>query len=309
MELHQNLSIILVCVLIIFLLINSKYLKEEKFNSLGNELYNIHQETDLKNGYIGVHPNIYKKSKDKDYYITSRYNFNLTTTEKTELKRIVNPIIKKINQDLNLKFHFVDYEHVTTQVFNNGDKRMIVDFFIHETNKYYDKRLIADVYINTNNESMKVNSLNIGNGKIEKTSDILTIPEFSQKIISDNNFKNTNTVIGNETNSLEYNILKDKPINFISQKRNFTKWILPDKAQEQQTYPCRDQEFKWNQDGILNTEQPKKNCFGINNTFRRQLQKPKFLPSFKNQNQKDTNNWLWGESRGTGTNKFSGGSG
>ena len=309
MELHKNLSIILVCVLIIVLLINSKYLKKEKFNSLGNELYNIHQETDLKNGYIGVHPNIYKKSKDKDYYVTSRYNFNLTTTEKTELKRIVNPIIKKINQDLNLKFHFVDYEHVTTQVFNNRDKRMIVDFFIHETNKYYDKRLIADVYINTNNESMKVNSLNIGNGKIEKTSDILTIPEFSQKIISDNNFKNTNTVIGNETNSLEYNILKDKPINFISQKRNFTKWILPDGAQEQQNYPCRDQEFKWDKNGVLNTEEPKKNCFGINNTFRRQLQKPKFLPSFKIQNQKDTNNWLWGESRGNGTNQFSGGRG
>ena len=84
MELHQNLSIILVCVLIIVLLINSKYLKKEKFNSLGNELYNIHQETDLKNGYIGVHPNIYKKNKEKDFYITSRYNFNLTKSEKTE---------------------------------------------------------------------------------------------------------------------------------------------------------------------------------------------------------------------------------
>ena len=149
MELLQNLSIILIFVLIIVLLINSKYLKKEKFNNLGNELYNIHQETDLKNGFIGVHPNIYKKSKDKDYYVTSRYNFNLNTAEKTELKRIVNPIIKKINRDLNLEFHFVDYEHVTTQVFNNGDKRMIVDFFIHETNKYYDKRLIADVYVNT----------------------------------------------------------------------------------------------------------------------------------------------------------------
>ena len=41
-----------------------------------------------------------------------------------------------------------------------------------------------------------VNNLTIGNGMIEKTSDKLSIPHFSNKILSDNNYKHNNEIIG-----------------------------------------------------------------------------------------------------------------
>jgi hypothetical protein len=253
----------------------------------------------LNFGFIGDH------LKNKEYNISSKYNFNLGYVEKKELRRIVNPIIKKINQDLNVNFHFLEYEHVTTQYFKNY-KRFVIDFFIHETSKYYDKRLIADVTLK--NKTITVNNLTIGNGKIEKTSNNIASVKFDNKIISDNNLKYDNTIIGNENNSLEYHILENKQHNFIKDK-NFTKWILSENNLVNKKWPCRLQGEYWDVDSIMNTTQENKNCSGINTTFRTETQQPNFLPSFKITNKNENYNWLWGNSRGTGTNMFSGGSG
>jgi hypothetical protein len=306
-------TIILVIYLIILFAIAHLIENNKKETFLYNEtvvsnLYNIHKETDLNNGFIGVHPNIFKKSKNREYHITSKYNFNLTVDEKRELRRIVNPIIKQINKDLKLEFHFVDFEHVTTQYFKDKNKRLIIDFFMHETNKYYDKRLVADVILYTNKKSVYVNNLTIGNGNIEKTSNNIALPNFNNKIITDANLKNTNTVIGNENNTLDYEILKDKPTSFIGSNRNFTEWVLSNKdtPYQKQDWPCRKQGEKWNSNSIMNTEKKTGKCKGVNNTFREQVQKPEFNPSFKITEQKGNHNWLWGESSGTG-NMFRGG--
>lgn len=273
-------------ILIVILLISVYFLYfKEEFNNLNF-------------GFIGDH-----SKGNKEYYISSRYNFNLGHLEKKELRRIVNPIVKKINQDLNVNFEFLEFEHVTTQYFKKH-KRFIIDFFIHETSKYYDKRLIADVILK--NKKVTVNNLTIGNGKIEKTSNNIATVKFDNKIISDNNFKYDNTVIGNENNSLEYHILENKQHNFIKDK-NFTKWILSEKNLENQKWPCRLQGEYWDVNSIMNTTQENNNCSGINTSFRTETQKPNFLPSFKITNKNENYNWLWGNSRGTGTNMFSGG--
>ena len=267
-------------------------------------VYFLYFREDFNNHNFGFISD-YSKKGNKDYNISSRYNFNLGHVEKKELRRIVNPIIKKINQDLKVKFQFLEFEHVTTQYFKTH-KRFIIDFFIHETSKYYDKRLIADVTLK--NKKITDNNLTIGNGKIEKTSDNLATVKFDNKIISDNNLKYDNIVIGNENNSLEYHILENKQHNFIKDK-NFTKWILSEKNLENQKWPCRLQGEYWDVDSIMNTTQENKNCSGINTTFKTETQKPNFLPSFKITNKNENYNWLWGNSRGTGTNMFSGGSG
>ena len=295
----MNTNTLLIYLVILFLiayLMNTK----EKF------IQPVNHEPDLKNGYIGKHPNILKKDKNRKYHITSKYDFNITASEKKELRRIVNPIIRQINKNLNLEFNFLNFEHVTTQYFKNKNKRFIIDFFIHETNKYYDKRLIADVLLYSEDKTINVINLSIGNGMIEKTSDNLAIPDFDTKIISDSNLKNSNTVIGNENNALEYKILKDKPLNFINTNRNFTEWILKEDLPEQK-WPCREQNENWNSNGILETQSKTDDCKGINNTFREQKQKPKFYPSFKEVDSESNYNWLWGSSSSTG-NMFSGGS-
>ena len=280
---------ILILIICILLIIHYFYFKENF--------------SDLKFGFIGKHLNTFDKG-NKDYYISSKYNFNLGHIEKNELRKIVKPIIKKINHDLNLNFQFLEFEHVTSQYFNDK-KRFIIDFFIHETNKYYDKRLIADVTLK--NKKVKVNNLTIGNGRIEKTSDNLALVKFDNTIISDNNLKYDNIVIGNEKNPLEYHILENTQNNFTKDK-NFTKWILSEKNLENQKWPCRLQGEYWDVNSIMNTTKESKNCSGINNSFRKEKQKPNFLPSFKNINKNDKYNWLWGESKGNGINMFSGGS-
>ena len=93
--------------------------------------------------------------------------------------------------------------------------------------------------------------------------------------------KNSNTVIGNEKNTLEYKILKDKPLNFINTNRNFTEWILKEDLPEQKCCFKRKQNENWNNNGILETQSKTDECKGVNNTFREQKQKPGFYPSFK----------------------------
>jgi len=283
--------------------------KQENFNSyFTKSLYDFHKETDIKNGFIGKHDNIYKKG-NKDYHISSKYNFNITAKDKRELKKIMKPILKKVNKDMNLEFQFLDFEHVTTQFFNDGTKRYIIDCFIHETNKYYDKRIIVDVIVK--NKTVFVNNMSIGNGNIEKTSDKKSTHKFSPKIICDSNLKNTNTVIGNEEEGLEYNIISNKPINYIGTDRNFTKWIVKDTKKRE--WPCRLQGENWNSNSVNETTNKTGNCTGIDSSYnevnKNDIQIPNFNPTFKNIEQKDQYNWLWGKSRGTGTNMFSGGSG
>ena len=123
--------------------------------------------------------------------------------------------------------------------------------------------------------------------------------------------KNTNTVIGNEEDGLEYDIISDKPINFIGTDRNFTKWIVKDTKNKE--WPCRLQGENWNSNSVNETTNKNVNCTGIDSSYnevnKNDIHIPDFNPTFKNIEQKDQYNWLWGESRGTGTNMFSGGSG
>ena len=64
----NTLIIYLVILFLIAYLMNNK----EKF------MQPVNYEPDLKNGYIGTHPNILKKNKSRKYHITSKYDFNIT---------------------------------------------------------------------------------------------------------------------------------------------------------------------------------------------------------------------------------------
>lgn len=297
--------ILILSIIILFLLACCLEPKKESFAKFG--------KTDIKNQVVGW-TGIIKDTNGSDIdfninkNIIKKDSFNLTVNEKKELMRIVNPIIKQINNDLKLEFHFIEFEHVITQNLEEDNRRYIIDFFIHETNKYYDKRLIADVILDTKKNSVNVTNLTIGNGIIEKTNDTKALPSYSTKIISDNNFKNNNTIIGNEDNNLDYEILKDKPISFINKNRNFTEWILSkkDTPYQKQNWPCREQGNKWDFDSIMQSEKGNQNCKDINTSHRDEIQKPDFYPSFKIIEQEGAYNWLWGNSQNT-NKMFSGG--
>ncbi len=290
-------------ILFIAIVILVIYTKLVFFKKKNNETF----KNTVKFGFSGNHKNIFQEGMDR-YYLTSKYNFNLSTREKIELRKIVNPIIKKINEDMKLEFRFVEFEHVTTQYFRHGKfKRFIIDFFIHETNKYYDKRLIADTTLYMDTKKVFVNNLTIGNGMIEKTSDKLSIPHFSNKILSDNNYKHNNEIIGNETNDLDYYILDDKSMDIVRKNKEFNKWILLDHNYKKQRWPCRIESEIIDENGINYTTPGSDTCLGVNNTFRIELEKPNFNPNFKNNSNNSKYNWIRGSSS-TG-NMFSGGRG
>ena len=80
-------------------------------------------------------------------------------------------------------------------------------------------------------------------------------------------------------------------------------------------WPCRNQEEKWDENGINLTENQTKKCRGINSSFNEIKTNnnvkniPKFLPNLKNIDGNSNLNWLFGKFKTDGRNPFMGGRG
>ena len=81
-------------------------------------------------------------------YIINTIDHDVLSIKKSDyLKKILEKLVAELNRKTELKFKFLEFEHVIEQIFNDGSKRFIIDFLIHETENYYNKRLILDIII------------------------------------------------------------------------------------------------------------------------------------------------------------------
>tara|TARA_B100000795_G_C22805269_1_gene444406 strand:+ start:88 stop:951 length:864 start_codon:yes stop_codon:yes gene_type:complete len=228
---------------------------------------------------------------NEKYIINSLDHETISIKKGDYLKNIVNKLIVELNIRTELKFKFLEFEHVTEQIFNDGVKRYIIDFFIHEIDNYYDKRLILDIHI-VGNEGI-VKNLTIGNGKKE-TIDIMKVNHynFDHTIISDDNLKLSNIIKGFNNSTLDFGVTDLK--NSMERNRNFKAWIEPTekKTGPEKTWPCREQSIWWDENGVNDTQNPNTNCEGINSSYSPSLKVAQFRPSHKNRKDGD-NDWVF----------------
>ena len=232
------------------------------------------------------------KTKCGANYVLNTTDHESISIKKGEyLKKIVVKLIDEINRKTNLKFKFLEFEHLTEQIFSDGGKRFIIDFFIHETENYYNKRLILDVLILNNVGHIR--NLTIGNGRKE---DIDTMKvhhyNFDQKILSDENLKFNNIIRGLNDTKLDFGTTDLK--NSMSSNRNFKSWIEPENKEigDMKTWPCREQGIWWDENGVKDTQIPSKACKGVNTSYSPSLRVAQFRPDHKNR-QKGENDWAF----------------
>ena len=133
--------------------------------------------------------------------------------------------LRKINYDLKLNFHMVNFDHVTVINYGYGIKRHILDIFIHEVHNFYNRRLILDINIDKE-KIFDINNITINNAKNKNNNDMISKDQkFENKIISNKNYEKSNNILGKNNTSLEFNLLDYKPKHFSN--KNFTRWILP----------------------------------------------------------------------------------
>lgn len=225
------------------------------------------------------------------YMVKNVHHETLTLKKSDYLEKIVKKLVNEINQKTNLKFKFTEFEHVTEQAFSDGAKRYIIDFFIHETENYYNKRLILDILVYENKGIIR--NINIGNGRKENDN-VMKVQHynFDHKIIDDDNLKFTNIIKGFGDTSLDFGTTDLK--NTMEINRNFTKWIEPKKEiPKMKVWPCREQGKWWDENSVQNTQIPNENCKGINTSFTASKRVGNFRPDHKNRMMDGENNWVF----------------
>jgi hypothetical protein len=244
----------------------------------------------VRENFSDTPPPLEKKCGKK--YILNTIDHDVLSIKKSDyLKNIVEKLVNELNLKTELKFKFLEFEHVIEQIFSDSSKRFIIDFLIHETENYYNKRLILDIVIIDNQGIIK--NLNIANGRKEEI-DVMKVEHynFDHKIISDDNLKFNNIIKGLTNSNLDFGTTDLK--NSMDKKRNFTSWIEPQKNNvgEKKTWPCREESVWWDENGVNYTQIPNENCNGINTSFTPSLRVGQFRPDHKNR-QDGENNWAF----------------
>ena len=299
---------ILICVIILNCLTdNETFMNKIKGNgeTLHGGYYIPGKENELKDKQKMDCGGKYKLTHSEKYFVPK--------DEELQLKDIVERLLGKINKDLNLHFKFVEFDQITKQQFNDGNKRYLLDTFIHEVHNFYNRRLIIDIFVNS---KVIVNKITIANAREEKQIYKLEDYDFDRKIEGNLNLKKNDKLLGKINSTLEFNLLNYQPKEF--KNKDFKKWILPkdyldylNKNNNEQTnvWPCREQKNYWDENGVHLTVDYSKICNGVNSSYQESIKEPKFQPNFKNINEESENNWLFGTYKMDGTKAFMGGRG
>ena len=225
------------------------------------------------------------------YLVKNIHHDVLPIKKRDYLNNIIDQLMVEINKKTDLKFKLVEIDNVIEQLFSDGGTRYILDFFVHETNKYYNKRLILDILII--NQTVHIRNLTIANSMHENIDSMESNNyEFDKKIIDDENLKFNNIIKGLNDTSLEFgrtNLKNSAQIN-----RDFTKWIEPTKEEPlEEPWPCRKQGKWWDKNSIQDTEVPHEKCHGINSSLSKQNHVGHFRPDHKNRDINAKNGWAF----------------
>ena len=289
-----NLIMILIIFVVIYLFICDCILKrKEKFlNQQGFRLLRNGIEDIKSGGYFGQMPPV----KEHGEYVPLRA---INSVEKTQLKQIVRPILKKINKQVKLRFELVDVESFYQQVEESGNVRLKLDVFAYEKLNHYHRRLLIDMTLDYSVNKIIVNKIALANAKKMKNIDPTKQRDqyFSQKILSVDNQQEAQDIYGYGNSQLGFNKVDFDVNNYDINHKNFTSWVFPQKYLEKinnslPVWPCRREEFKWDSHGVNITEKGSDNCSGINSTYVKRQYNPKFNPGMRQVNKDGEYDWI-----------------
>ncbi len=225
--------------------------------------------------------------------------WTIDDASRTVVTHILRQILETINMRINTHYHFMEYEHINTELIYSSDgtqilRKYTVDFFIHDTTLKITKRIIIIFTLNSVSGSVIVQHINVSNAQNEATYtpiDPLYI-KHNDLIITNNTNANTNTNANNNKNK-SYKINKyfitginnseldfshfvpssqinldnnEQTIDTNTTALDINKWILPIGIQSELfnnnlQYPYMPQSMSWDTNGIGINMSDYKNCY------------------------------------------------
>lgn len=152
----------------------------------------------------------------------------IDNTLKDHIINILNEIIDKINNEINMNYKVLSIENIQiSNKINDNEYEYIIDLFIHETKLFYTRKLIIIIILNNCAKTVTVNYINISNGfKYPMNGLIGNIPEL---VLEDNLLLSKNHyIIGLNKSKLDFTPLKNNELITNKPLQNdFQKWIFP----------------------------------------------------------------------------------
>lgn len=200
-----------------------------------------------------------------------------------QLKKMISCLLHTIIIELNniLKQHYIihEFDVIIIEIDREKNKKILVDFFIINTNTSVKKKLITEIILIDN--TPHVNYIKLSNAKYNKTT-YKILPNDVHNVGTNLVLKNENMLdlhltehkknfIGENLSTLESSEIDYLPISNsyqnISTFRN--KWIKPIQTSlnlDNNIFPSRKIYNRWNAKGLQSTDKKKCNNGGINSS-------------------------------------------
>jgi hypothetical protein len=299
---------------------------------LNYNFYSGRGEGGVSENFIGFFNR--NNNNNKDFIPNINPPWILNSELNNEVYKITTTILNKINNDLKTNYQLGKLDNVVNDFDLEGNKRYIIDFFVHQLNHQnvndLKKKIIVDVSLLKGTNNLQINTLNFSNAqKFQDPSLNLnteTTTQLALELNENNNLILKSSLTGEPykpymtddaliNTSLEYNPNKTKTnkTQLDLTDTNRRPWILPLNIQDKasiRAFPCQDYGNWWDENGIpLTVEQengliPSKKPKWCYNSYNSATE-PRYIvaqryPQFKKQpSDRHYNDWLFDRKFGT----------
>jgi hypothetical protein len=228
--------------------------------------------------------------------------------------KLARVIVHKINKKLNTTYIIGTFDNVIEDYDNDGNKRLIMDFFVYQMNHQnvndLNRKIIVDLTLFKGTNNVQVNTINFSNAyKLEEPTQLE--PSLSNDLLIIEP-----TLTGKDQTPMRFSFKEalefdkfNEPLPINLKDINRRNWILPvaiqdKKYSETRAFPCTDYGDWWDENAIplsyeqengLPTKPKPKWCYNsYNSATQPQLIVPQKRPQYlKQPSDRTYNDWLF----------------
>ena len=140
---------------------------------------------------------------------------------------IIRKILNKINEQTNMSYYFTAFDQLKQEVVCPVTTRFTADLFVHEMKNLFTRRMLLVFTVNFATKQVQVEHVNLSNAFKNPDKSFMDYPAPALILQDDNLLSNEYHIMGRNSSSLDFSILKDSEIlaKDVPTPTEFQKWI------------------------------------------------------------------------------------
>jgi hypothetical protein len=208
---------------------------------------------------------------------------------------IIRKILNKINEQTKMSYYFTAFDQLKQEVVCPVSTRFTADLFVHEMKNLFTRRMLLIFTVNFATKQVQVEHVNLSNAFKNPDKSFMDYPAPALILQDDNLLHNEYHIMGRNSSSLDFSILKDSEIlpKDVPTPTEFQKWILPmgiasAYQNPQAMFPSRKQSDCWDNNGVNYIEPQTALQMGVKNTKLTRYPYPYINPTVNRQREYNT---------------------